>query len=482
MNSRLVGSQRPAHSLIPKWVENDAEDAVFLSSAYGLVPDEWQRVCLEAMLGRRRDGSWAASRCGLSVPRQNGKNGVLEVVELYQMVALGRKILHTAHEVKTARKAFLRLASFFDNPRKFPELAEMCREIRKTNGQEAIVLDNGGSCEFVARSKGSGRGFTVDTLVMDEAQELPEEALAALLPTISASPSKNPQQIVLGTPPGPRDQGEVWTKMHDQGHEGCEKRLAWLEWSAIPPVTDLDDQALWAQANPALGNRLNIDTLFDERAAMDDETFMRERLGMWSAEESARVIPLEDWDACADPNVVFNADDPVALAVDVSPARSVASIAAAGFDVDGKPWVDVIETRAGIPDWVVPRLVEIQSRQNVRAVVIDGLSPAASFIDLLKQKRVRPTVTSASNMAAASAGFYDAVMTGRLAHYNQPALNLAVAVARRRRIGEAWGWSRKQADSDITPLVSATLALFGLSFSDVKRVSSKKKARKVVVY
>jgi hypothetical protein len=33
---------------------------------------------------------------------------------------LGEKFLHTAHEVKTARKAFLRIASFFENRRNTP--------------------------------------------------------------------------------------------------------------------------------------------------------------------------------------------------------------------------------------------------------------------------------------------------------------------------------------------------------------------------
>src|SRR5699024_9206431 len=129
---------------------------------------------------RRKGGRWAAGRWGLAVPRQNGKNGVLEAVELYFMAVLGLKILHTAHEVKTARKAFIRIASFFENERKYPELAGMVKEVRKTNGQEAIVLHNGGSVEFIARSKGSGRGFTVDVLVCDEAQEYSEDAQAAL--------------------------------------------------------------------------------------------------------------------------------------------------------------------------------------------------------------------------------------------------------------------------------------------------------------
>lgn len=481
MNSVLVGRQVPAVSLIPPYKVTDGDDACFLASGYGLCPDEWQHRVVDVALGRRSDGKWAASRVGVSVPRQNGKNGIIEVLELFKMVVLGRKILHTAHEVKTARKAFLRLCSFFENERKFPELFEMVESIRKTNGQEAIILTNGGACEFIARSKGSGRGFTVDDLVLDEAQELTEEALAALLPTLSAAPSGNPQTFICGTPPGPKDNGEVFARVRNEGVEGVNKRLAWFEWSASTEDLDLDDERAWAGPNPALGIRLDIETIRDERAAMDDLTFMRERLGMWSADETARIIPFEEWDACADANAVDDGGS-VAIAVDVAPNRDMASIAAAGMSADGVPWLDVIETRTGIPDWVVERVVGICERQDVRSVVIDGYSPAASFIDVLKRKRVRVTVINAANMAAASAGFYDAVMSRSLTHYNQPALNLAVAVARKRRIGEAWGWSRKDAESDITPLVSSTLALFGLEYSDAARPRRKSKSRKVVVY
>jgi hypothetical protein len=63
-------------------------------------------------------------------------------------------------------------------------------------------MGNGGSIEFIARSSGSGRGFTVDVLVCDEDQDLTDEELAALLPTISAAPSGNPMVILTGTPPG----------------------------------------------------------------------------------------------------------------------------------------------------------------------------------------------------------------------------------------------------------------------------------------
>src|SRR6185437_12287703 len=271
----LLGVQTPRVSLAPAAGSNEADDAIFLADSYGLTADPWQELVLRHWLGMV-GGKWAATRCGLSVPRQNGKNGILEIRELYGLVVRGEKFLHTAHEVKTARKAFIRLLSFFDNPRQFPELADMVSEIRKTNGQEAIVLRNGGSVEFIARSKGSGRGFTVDVLVMDEAQELDEDANAALQPTNSAAPSGNPQKILTGTPPSPKMHGSIFGQMRDNGVAGDDMRLAWDEWSCVEDV-DLDDRRNWAQSNPSVGavrvSGLQWDVIADERADMGDEQF-----------------------------------------------------------------------------------------------------------------------------------------------------------------------------------------------------------------
>jgi hypothetical protein len=157
----------------------------------------------------------------------------------------------------------------------------------------------------------------------------------------------------------------------------------------------------------------------------------------------------------------------VAFAVDVSPDRSTASICAATFTADGLPYVDVVDNREG-PDWAVTKVVEMCSRHDVRAVVIDAAGPSASLVDELGRRGVVVTVTTARQMSAACGGFFDAVMAGRLRHLDQTLLNTASSVARRRQIGDTgWGWSRKDSVSDITPLTTATLALWGLTSSEV---------------
>jgi phage terminase large subunit-like protein len=389
----------------------------------------------------------------LAVPRQNGKNAVLEIRELYGMIALGERFLHTAHEVKTARKAFTRLVSFFEN-RHYPELADLVKEIRRTNGQEAIVLSNGGSCEFVARSKGSGRGFTVDVLVLDEAQELSEDSLAALQPTISAAPSGNPQTIHTGTPPSPIMQGDVWTRVRDAGVKGADKRLCWHEWS-VKGTVDLDDRRTWADTNPSLGYRMNIETLMDERESFDDQTFARERLGMWASLASQQVIPAEAWMACADTR--SQVLDPVAFAVDVTPDRSSASIALAGRREDGLLHVEVVDNHSGTA-WVVDRLVELRDKWSPSAIAVDPGSPAGSLLVGLEAAGVEPLLVSTRELVQACGAFYDAAVDLRLRHRDEPILNRALGAARKRSLGDAWAWHRKDA-TDISPLVAVTIAL-----------------------
>lgn len=430
---------------------DDVDDAIELATLYGLVPDEWQEWVLEGWLARTRSGKLASSQCGLAVPRQNGKNACLEIVELFKVVVLGRKILHTAHEVKTARKAFLRLCSFFENERQWPELAALVKEIRRTNGQEAIVLTNGGSVEFIARSKGSGRGFTVDDLVLDEAQELIEDALAALLPTISAAPSGDPQIIFTGTPPSPNMAGEVFTRVRDNALKGKNKRACWDEWSFLAGV-DMDDIAAWAQANPSLGIRLHPDVITDERSAMDDETFARERGGVWALEGVAgRAIPWPRWVDCRDTDRAPGRPDSIGLAGSLDGAW--ASIGAAGLVGDVLE-VGAVDRRPG-SEWIVGEAFRIQSERGV-AVVIDKRGPLSHLIPRLEAAGVRLTELDTTEWTDACGAMWQHVDTGRLVHPGHPELDDAVKVATWRPVGDRRAFGRKS--GDISMLEAVTLA------------------------
>jgi len=449
----LSGTQSPRIRLEPDAVDDqDGDDAAKLAGDYGLEPDPWQRDVLRGWLARRGDGKWAASRCGLAVPRQNGKNALLEMRELFGMVFRGEKFLHTAHEVKTARKAFERLLGFFDNERQYPELASLVEDIRRAP-QQGIYLRNGASVEFIARSKSSGRGFTVDVIVMDEAQELSDEVLAALRPTVSAAPLGNPQLVFAGTPPAPSMNGEVFTRIRAVAKKAEDRRLRWDEWSCELDADAASDESV-ALSNPAVGVRLLWETITDERADMDDETFARERLGEWLEMDGGASL-VAGWVATEDET--SSCESISAFGIEVSLDRAWTSIGVAGSNGD-LAHLELVERRPGT-GWVAERCRELEHDHGHAMFVLDGGGPAASLIPEFETAGLWLTVADTKAVTTAAAGFVDALAQRAVLHGPQRELELAVAGAKRRPLGDGvWAFGRKASTVDITPLVAVTLA------------------------
>lgn len=457
LHAAAIGAQLPRVESAPRSVRTSGDDAIELAQLAGLDLDPWQQHVLRVSLGERPDGKWSAFEVGLLCPRQNGKGAILEARELAGLFLFGeRLILHSAHEMKTAVEAYLRIKFLIEST---PELNEQVAHFYQSNEKTSIELTNGSRLRFMARSSGSGRGFTGDVIILDEAYNLPYETLAAVLPTMSAkSMTGNPQ--LWYTSSAGMESSEVLSAVRERGTVG-DRGLAFFDWSA-PDDVDLDDRDAWAVANPGLGIRINAEFVERERAALGDAEFARERLGVWHDPRRGSVIAPELWRACADGQ--SRVTDPVAFAVDISPGRDTASIALAGRREDGLFHVEVIKNQRGT-GWVVDDIVTLVEKWKPAAVVLDSAGPAGSLLPALEERDVTVTKTSTNEMKQACGGFYDAVVEKRLRHVDAPVLNSALGAARKRVLQDAWAWHRKDNTTDITPLVAATLALWGFAHS-----------------
>jgi len=166
----MAGNQKPRIHVCPKYTNSLGDVAYEMMDSYGLTLDQWQHEIQNDWLAFGKDGKYASSMCGLSVPRQNGKTANVKARCIVGICVLNEQILYTAHEVKTARKTFDELATMFDENGAYPELAAQVDYIRRANGQEEIKLrdwqdddggwQTGGRIIFSARSRGASRGFT----------------------------------------------------------------------------------------------------------------------------------------------------------------------------------------------------------------------------------------------------------------------------------------------------------------------------------
>lgn len=468
MGSSRTGSQRPRLAVEPPRADSDGADASALAAACGLTLDEWQELVLSSWLARNEDDRYAATSCGLSVPRQNGKNSVIEARELYGIAVCGERILHTAHRVDTARKSFLRLVRYFDGPRAQPELAALVETIRRTNGQESIVLANGGSIEFSSRVNGGARGSTYDAVVFDEAQELTDDQMESIMSTMSAAPSGNRQLVYTGTPPSPVSPGTVFRRVRRAALDGSDPRLAWHEWG-VAEVGDVSDRSRWYEANPAMGIRLDEDFTESEANTLSPDGFARERLGWW-ADQSHGTNPAFDaaaWEACRRPaDEAPGPDDGVtAYGVKFSPDGRLMSLSLAVRCAGGPAWVECVDygetARGGVrslADWVIAR------KARCAVVVIDGKSNTEDLRRKLVDGGVPVRAVHVCSPADACAAFSmlkSAMDEGALAHAGQPDLDESVEGAQRRAIGSAGGWGLSPGAADCIQAESAALAYWG---------------------
>lgn len=494
----MLGADRAAVELRPPAAYSLAGPAIELAARGGLVLEPWQAAGLEVMMSVRSDGQWAAFEYGELIPRQNGKTAEFAVRALAGLLLLGEKlIMWSAHEYKTALESFLLMQGILEElgevtgPRRnLIDLGDgVIIKVNNTNGEEEFtrlrmrdphtgrVLPKQ-RLKFLARSKGSGRGFSGDVNLIDEAFAYTPAHQSALMPTMTARP--NPQICYASSPPLDGESGEVLFALRERVEQGgaAAEGLGWRDFGLQgidlaelaelePDARDaiLDDRARWCATNPALGRgRVTEESILRNRRAMKWADFARECEGVWPAPpgESGRVIRSTAWAALAAPGSrLVGTPTP---AIDCTPDGTHTAIGFGGrrVDVDGDELdgvlVEIVESRPGT-GWVVARAVELHQRHEPGEWLIDPGGPAGMLVKPLEAAGIPLRYVTGRDYAGACGDFVAAVKNAKVWHLGDKILDAAVAAGRKREIGDGgWSWGRKNSDANIAPLVVATLA------------------------
>lgn len=451
----------------------------------GITFDPWQSGFSSIALGCSASGKYAATVGGVtaSIPRQVGKT--FTVGNLLIGLALefpGMRIVWTSHHSRTTTNTFRSMQGMVRRKKILPLLAE--NGIRTANGEQEIKFANGSIIMFGAREHGFGRGMdAIDVLVFDEAQILGLKALEDMVP--ATNQARNPHGALvffIGTPPRPIDDGEAFTTKRSDALTGNHDDMVYVELSADEDA-DPDDREQWAKANPSYPHRTPLEAMLRMRKNLpSEESWLREALGVWDALGSEQVIPADSWARCADVNSLPSSK--FVLAIDVDPEQKMGAVSFAGLRPDGKVHVEIDEQRHGI-GWIAPYVAERYARNEIAAVVVDAKSPAAALIEDMRRLKVRRIVeTTADDMATACARFFELATEDGLRHLDQPQLNVSLASARKRSLGDRWAWNRKTVDADITPIVAATLAAWGVRTDKVRGGAARgeNKGRRLVTW
>lgn len=465
------GVQTPRICSYPAYIYSAGCEAVELAASAGLILDPWQQLVLKNALAEASDtGKWVAFEVGLVVSRQNGKGSILEARELAGLFLFDEPlIIHSAHLFDTSIEHFRRILSLIENS---PDLDRRVARVSRSHGEEGIELRNGCRLRFKTRTKGGGRGFSGTTIVLDEAYDLPETAVAALMPTMSAQPNPQLWYTSSAVDQEQHDNGVVLARVRKRGIDGGDPSLVYMEWSAdeqayaADPAVVAVDVAAQAQANPGQGIRISAEHIAREQRSMGAKTFAVERLGVgdWPAVDEAAAFKIDPklWASLIDRDSPLL--DPLAFCVEVSHDRRSTSITAAGRRADGLLGAELVAHRPGT-GWAVARLLELARKWRPCAVVLDPSGPAGSFIaelaPALAELGIPLVLVTGREFAQACGAVYDLCDNGEFRHYGQRELTDAIKGAKTRNVGDAWAWARKDSAENIAPLVGVTLALHG---------------------
>ncbi|WIM97831.1 hypothetical protein ACTOB_001385 [Actinoplanes oblitus] len=511
------GRPRPRVETHAPYQLSRAQEAIGWAAKCGLLPDTWQDDSLDRICAVNTTGKWVHFECGEIVPRQNGKGSILEIRALAGLFVFREElIMWSAHEYKTAIEAFRRCLKLLrragtqvGNNENLLLVDGHVVKVSNTNGEEGfevlketntdgelVLLAAPRRLKFIARSKSSGRGFSGDLNIIDEAFAYTNEQHEALLFTMSAR--ANPQIIYTSSPPLNGITGDVMFDLRLRGDPTAPRELAdgpwtqdpslaWRDWGLAGDLenldeVDLDDQTLWKATNPSLdvvragATALSTASVERERRSFRNNPagFARERLGVWPkrARASGGVIPLALWAELATTPDAHGRPAQVMFAINVARDRSFTTIAAVGVQADGRLQLAIVAYERGT-EWVVRRIRELRERWDPLLWAIEDKGANASLWaadldranlaaaeDRDKPKRGEVVAPWANDVAAGYGLFIDALVDKQLAHLRDAPLEAAVAGAQTRPISSGGTtWDDKGA-VEVSPLKAVTNALW----------------------
>lgn len=445
----------------PRWttprnesLPTDGDKLEKVANIMGFSLYRWQRHVADIAL-ERVDGNYWYRTIGVAVGRQSGKSTLVATRIAYELLLPKHHVAYTAQDRNMAK---LKWQEHVNSLERCPGIAKQIHRISYINGSERVFMKNGSTYGIVTPNDKGARGMSLNLMVIDEALMHPLSLIASLQPTLATR--KDGQLWILSNAgiPGKSELLQHYRNIAHGNIDDKSTRLAWFEWCPSNDKFDYMDESVWAESIPSLyePNGVLMEAVKEAALTNSPEIFTKEWLNVWPALEAVAVIDVELWDSLARTDVTIG--DEMVLGVDISRERDRSAIAVSAYVKSLTP-VEIIESKDGA-NWVLPRLIEI-ARQWQAPVVIDTGSPAASMIGELENAGVRIIAIGLRDYARACGSFYDAVQSRSICHLDDPNLRQAIVGSTKRALGDSWAWSRNSTNN-ITPLVAATLARYGV--------------------
>jgi hypothetical protein len=357
----------------------------------------------------------------------------------------------------------------------FPDFDSRPFKILRGGGSERIEFANGSLLVILPPIGANFRGGSYDLIILDEAGEasveMTEDVLAGALPTMDTRPGA--QLIVAGTA-GEFRQGNLLWDYLERGREKVKgQRYGILEFAALDSTSEEDLKSweiveqlvLAAHPGVAEGNLTELQTVRERWEKYPPERFSREYLSIFgTGSATSGIVNMAQWYAHAQKGELGDLETMLpkvfAAAFHVHPEQTCSTIVAAWRDEDGHAKGLVLD-RPSVP--ALAKRVKLFAQKYPRVPIAhDTNGPVTVEAETIG--RMRPKIKLAPqtfpNIKTASALIIKEIEMGNFDHWDQPTLNEAARIAKKRSVGPtAWALGRVRAEDDIIDLEALAIAL-----------------------
>lgn len=310
---------------------------------FELRPD--QAALVRTIFGwKRPDGTRRFRIVYKTVPRKNGKTTFAAGIALYLTFSdneAGAEVYSFANDTDQAAICFNEAARMRSRS---PVLSKYSVAYKRS----MVVPRAHASYKVLSSSTGNKDGLNASGIIGDELHAVRDRLLYEVVHTSTGSRAQ-PLELLITTAGFDRD--SLCWELQEYAERVRDGQIEDSEFLpviyAAAPEDDWTDPAVWAKANPGLGQTISYDYIEKQvKRAKDlpryENTFKRLHLNIWT-EQSVRWLPMADWDACAAPrrDLADFAGRACWGGLDLSATTDVSALSLVFPDEDEPGWFDV---------------------------------------------------------------------------------------------------------------------------------------------
>ncbi|MEN9935923.1 MAG: hypothetical protein RLZZ387_2502 [Chloroflexota bacterium] len=408
------------------------KDSVGGRAGEPLILRPWQRKLMDSLFARRADKRLRHRVAVVGLPRKNGKSALGSGIALYGlfMGPRGGEVYSCAADREQARIVFGSAKQMVEMS---PELAEQAKLYR-----DAIEIPATGSVYRVLSSEAfTKEGLSPTLVVYDELHAAPNRELWDVM-TLAQAARYDALTLAITTAGVRTDttgQDSVCYSLYQYAQRVAagevEDPSFFGAWWQAPADCDHRDPRNWQIANPGYGDIQDPEDFESSVKRTPEAEFRTKRTNVFVSSQQA-WLPHGAWDQLPEMDPVADGT-PVVLGFDGSFSGDTTAIVGVTIEEVPRVWlVDLWEKQpTDRDDWrvdiggVEARILETCGRLNVVEVACDPFRWQRSM-EALADAGVPITEypsSSPARMVPATAKFFDAVVSGEVAHDHSPALS-----------------------------------------------------------